>query len=114
MHDIRSTFVAGEGLQKPSLISPKQKKVAPKGPSLMAVPVARAAARVTNHRREDRLRDLTDAATITFRRKKYEVMVVNLSSLGAMIETDEIEPRIGELLHISSPTATRRGARCAG
>jgi hypothetical protein len=55
---------------------------------------------MTDSRREDRLRDLTDVATVIFRRKKHEVRVVNLSSLGAMLEVEEIEPRIGELLHI--------------
>jgi hypothetical protein len=99
MHDIRSTFVAGEGVRKPTLVAPKQKKPDAKGSSLMSIPVARTAARVTDHRREDRLRDLTDVATVTFRRKKVEVAVVNMSSLGTMIESD-IEPRIGEVLQI--------------
>jgi hypothetical protein len=100
MHDIRQAFVQGEGLRRPSIIAQKGKKAEAKGPSLTSVSVARTAARVTDSRREDRLRDLTDAATVTFRRKKHVVRVVNLSSLGAMIEADEIEPRIGELLHI--------------
>jgi hypothetical protein len=98
MHDIRSTFVAGEGLRR-SLVAAKQKKAEPKGASLTAISINRAEARITNHRREDRLRDLADAATVTFRRKKYEVTIVNLSSLGAMIQAD-IDPRIGETLHI--------------
>jgi hypothetical protein len=100
MHDIRQSFVQGEGLRRPSLIAQKAKKPEAKGPSLTSVSVARSATRMTDSRREDRLRDLADAATITFRRKKHEVKVVNLSSLGAMIEADEIAPRIGELLHI--------------
>jgi hypothetical protein len=100
MHDIRQSFVQGEGLRRPSLIAQKAKRAEAKGPSLTKVPVARTAARITDSRREDRIRDLTDTATITFRRKKHEVKIVNLSSLGAMIETDGVEPRIGELLHI--------------
>ena len=109
MHEIRSTFVAGEGLCKPTLVAPKQKKAESKGASLTAISVNRTAARITNHRREDRLRDLTDAATVTFRRKKVEVMIVNLSSLGAMIEAD-IEPRIGEILQIQFADCNR--TRC--
>jgi hypothetical protein len=109
MHDIRSTFVAGEGVHRPSLVAPKQKKAEPKGASLTAIAVNRSAARITNHRREDRLRDLTDAATVTFRRKKVQVSIVNLSSLGAMIESD-IEPRIGEILQIQFADCNR--TRC--
>ncbi len=100
MHDIRQAFVQGEGLRRPTLIAHKTKKADAKGPSLTSVAVARTAARVTDSRREERLRDLADAATITVRRKKHAVRIVNLSSLGAMIQTDGIEPRIGELLHI--------------
>ncbi len=100
MHDIRQAFVQGEGLRKPALIAQKAKRAEAKGPSLTSVAVARTAARVTDSRREDRLRDLADAVTLTFRRKKHQVKVINLSSLGAMLEVEEIEPRIGELLHI--------------
>ena len=109
MHDIRSTFVAGEGVRKPSLVAPKQKKTESKGASLTGISVNRTAARITNHRREDRLRDLTDVATVTFRRKKVGVTIVNLSSLGAMVEGD-IDPRIGEVLQIQFADCNR--TRC--
>jgi hypothetical protein len=109
MHDIRSTFLDGEGVTKPRLVAAKQKRAEPKESSLTRIAVVRSEARVTNHRREDRIRDLADAATITFRRKSVEARLVNLSSLGAMVEA-EIEPRIGEVLQIQFADCNR--TRC--
>jgi hypothetical protein len=100
MHEIRSSILsAGE---KPA--SPVARKAKPKRDGgglggLTKIAIRREEARITNQRSEDRLRDRVEQSVIYFRRRKYEVRVVNVSSRGAMIESD-IEPYIGEALDI--------------
>lgn len=99
MHEIRSTIVHGAETSGP--VASKQKRGddgAGLG-GLSKIAIKREEARTTNHRLEDRLRDVVEDGTIVFRRKKIPVKVVNVSSRGAMIEAD-IEPRIGEKLDI--------------
>jgi hypothetical protein len=66
---------------------------------LAGIPILREEARRTNQRREDRHLNLVDGAVITFRRKRIEVEVINISSHGVMIDSD-IEPRLGERVEI--------------
>jgi hypothetical protein len=111
MHEIRSSILSGEG--KPALVARKKGGGSDNGAGLgglTGVRVKRVEARTTNQRGEDRLRDLVQTSTIVFRRRKYEVSVVNVSSRGAMLETD-IEPRIGEEIEIQFSTQNR--TRCA-
>lgn len=98
MHEIRSAIVSGEGLRPNGPVA-KKKPAAPKGAGLTAIAVKREESRLTNQRREDRHRNILENATVYFRRRKYEVPVVNVSSGGVMIETD-IEPWIGEGVEI--------------
>ena len=111
MHEIRSSILSGQG--KPALVARKKGSRSDNGASLgglTGVQVKRAEARTTNQRSEDRLRDLVQTSTVTFRRRKFEVDVVNVSSRGAMIESD-IEPRIGEQIDIEFSTQNR--TRCS-
>jgi hypothetical protein len=113
MHDIRSAYVPGEGIRKQPLVAAKKNRREDDrklGASLTAVPVKRQETRLTDTRAADRLRDAVEAATITFRRRKHEVPVINVSPGGAMIESD-LDPRIGERLDIQFADCNR--TRCS-
>jgi hypothetical protein len=113
MHEIRSAYVPGEGVRKQPLVATKKNRRADDkkvGASLAAVPVKREESRLTDTRAADRLRDAVESATITFRRRKYEVPVINVSPGGAMIES-ELDPRIGERLDIQFADCNR--TRCS-
>lgn len=73
---------------------------------LTAIAIPRQEARRTNQRRDGRHSNLVNSATITFRRKRLEVEVLNVSAHGVMIRTD-IEPRVGERLDIQFPDCNR-------
>jgi hypothetical protein len=108
MHELRSSILSGEA--KPSLV---RKKAAPASAAglggLDKVRVKRSETRTTNQRTEDRVRDLVQSSTILFRRRKIGVSVVNVSSRGAMIESD-IDARIGEAIEIQFSEQNR--TRC--
>lgn len=111
MHELRSSILSGEG--KPALVARKKGSASDSGlglGGLTGVRVKRVEARTTNQRAEDRVRDLVQTSTVTFRRRKYEVAVINVSSRGAMLES-EIEPRIGEQIEIQFSTQNR--TRCS-
>ncbi|MDP8913894.1 MAG: PilZ domain-containing protein [Pseudomonadota bacterium] len=101
MHGVRSAILSGEGVHPATPVAAvKKKKSDPAArTSLTAIAVKREESRLTNQRREDRHRDIFEEATIHFRRRKYQVPVINSSASGVMIEAD-IEPRIGEALQI--------------
>jgi hypothetical protein len=110
MHEIRSTILSGD--EKPSTpIACKAKSRREGGGlgGLSKIAIRREEARVTNQRSEDRHRNVVAGSVITFRRRKHEVRVVNVSSRGAMIEA-ELEPRIGEKIDIQFTPDTR--TRC--
>jgi hypothetical protein len=109
MHEIRSSILSGEG--KPSLVARKKggANAAAGLGGLDKIKVKRAETRTTNQRTEDRVRDLVQSSTVVFRRRKYEVSVVNVSSRGAMIESD-IDPRIGEAIEVQFSEQNR--TRC--
>ena len=99
MHEMRS-ILAGGGTRE-TLASKKTSSLnQSKGASLTGIAIVREESRKTNQRREDRHLHLADRAVIQFRRKRLEVTVVNVSACGVMIESD-IEPRVGERIHIS-------------
>ena len=100
MHEIRSSILGDDKAASPVARKSKPKRDADGGlGGLTKIAIRREEARVTNQRAEDRLRDRVEQSIIHFRRRKYVVRVVNVSSRGAMIESD-IEPRIGEPLDI--------------
>ncbi|MGZ8999138.1 MAG: PilZ domain-containing protein, partial [Allosphingosinicella sp.] len=99
MHEIRSSILAGDANPTTIARKGKSKREGAGLGGLSAIAIRREEARVTDQRGEDRLRDRIEQSTIHFRRRKHVVRVVNVSSRGAMIESD-IEPRIGEALDI--------------
>lgn len=111
MHDIRSSFVAGEGLRKESPVARKQNKSRDESlaGSLTGISIPRSESRTSNHRSEDRRPDLVDVATLTHRRRKLQVKVVNVSSMGAMVRSDE-EAFIGECVDIQFADCNRTRA----
>jgi hypothetical protein len=103
MHEIRSIVTAPQGRQ---LIAPKKKKPAAGAGSLSAIAIQREEVRRSDQRREDRHPRLQDGVVVTFRRKKHEAQLVNISSHGAMIACDVV-PRIGENLTVQIDDTNR-------
>jgi hypothetical protein len=100
MHEFRTAILAGDVKSAPGPIAKKERcRRGSAGATLIDIAIAREERRKTNQRREDRFHGAVDRATITFRRKKTLVKVVNVSSGGVMIETG-IQPRIGETIAI--------------
>lgn len=99
MHEIRSTILSGE--EKPATpVASKAKRGGEGGlGGLTRIAIKREETRVTNQRAEDRLRDVVEETMMIFRRKKMNVRVINVSSRGAMLETD-VEARIGEKIDV--------------
>lgn len=67
--------------------------------SLCTIKIARQATRTSNQRAEARRPAADEETIIRFRERNYRVELVNISSTGAMIESD-IEPFIGEPIQI--------------
>ena len=104
MNEFRSMVFKGESREivvKKNDGRPRQKPNA-----LSDIAVVRQETRKTNQRREDRLLNVVDRAVITFRRKHIEVDVINASSFGVMIKAD-IEPKVGERIHIQFQDCNR-------
>jgi hypothetical protein len=100
MHEIRTSILSG--VEKPA--TPIARKTKPKAEAaslcgLTKIAIKRTEARITNQRSEDRLRDVVEESTMVFRRRKYQVRVINVSSRGAMIESD-LDARIGERIDV--------------
>lgn len=92
-----------EGARGPGLLAKRapRRAAAPveEGPSLAALAIPRTETRTSNQRAEDRHLNLAERAEVRFRKRSYDVAVVNVSRHGAMIEAP-IEPRIGEKMQI--------------
>lgn len=96
MHEIRTSILSG--VEKPATPIARKTKPSTDAASLgglTKIAIKRTEARITNQRSEDRLRDVVEESTMVFRRRKYQVRVINVSSRGAMIESD-LDARIGE------------------
>jgi hypothetical protein len=98
MHEVRSLLENGG---RRDLVAKKggERAGQRRAGGLAAIAIPRQECRRTDQRREDRHVNLVDRAAITFRRRKIEVGVVNVSTHGVMIESD-IEPRLGERMEI--------------
>lgn len=100
MHEFRSAILSGD---VKSALDPTARKERCRrgngGLSLIDIAIPREERRSTDQRREDRFHGMVERATITFRRKKSLVKVVNVSAGGVMIES-AILPRIGEEIAI--------------
>ena len=96
MHELRTAIISGDVRSAQGPVARKE-NCRRKGPgaTLVDIEIAREERRRTNQRREDRFAGAVERATLTFRRKKSLVPVVNISGGGVMIESG-IMPRIGE------------------
>jgi hypothetical protein len=100
MHDLRSSILSGAAAERPATpVAPKKAKSSGGLGGLTAIAVKRQETRITNQRCEDRLRDIVEETVMVFRRKKMPVRVVNVSSRGAMVQSDA-EARIGEKIDL--------------
>jgi len=107
MHELRSTILSGEARAASPVARKAKARSEPQGSGGLArIAIKRTEARVTDQRLEDRHFGIVERSTIVFRRRRYEVDVINVSSRGAMIAAD-IEPRIGEKLDIFFAEASR-------
>lgn len=103
MHKLRATILSGEG--HPVVTTAVPKRPAALGASLAAIPVKRETTRMTHQRSGDRLPGIMASTTFAFRRARHEAAVLNLSSDGAMIETD-VELPIGARVAMTLPDGT--------
>jgi hypothetical protein len=55
---------------------------------------------------EERHEGVVESAVIWFRGKPHPVPVLNISTRGTMIESD-LEPRLGETVHVEFPECSR-------
>jgi hypothetical protein len=100
MNEFRSALRNGEVPSSSGPLTAKERCRRQGGEvSLVGISIAREERRRTNQRREDRFAGIVDRATITFRRKKSLVPVVNVSASGLMIES-AILPWIGETIDV--------------
>ena len=98
MHEFRIAILNGEPPASPAPGARKDRcRRQSTEPTLVDIPIPRQERRKTNQRSEDRFLNVVERATITFRRKKLLVRIVNVSGSGVMIESN-IVPRIGEVI----------------
>jgi hypothetical protein len=98
MHELRTAILSGDVKSAPGPVARKEgcrRRREKSGATLADIAIAREERRQTNQRREDRFQNAVERATLTFRRKKSLVRVVNISGGGLLIESG-IMPRIGE------------------
>ena len=97
MHEFRTAILNGEAPASQGLSHKERCRRQSAEPTLVDIPIPRQERRKTNQRSEDRFLNVIERATITFRRKKLLVRIVNVSGSGVMIESN-IVPRIGEVI----------------
>ena len=96
MHELRTAIISGDVRSAQGPVARKERcRRSRSGTTLVDIEIAREERRKTNQRREDRFHGAVERATLTFRRKKSLVPVINISGGGVMIESG-IMPRIGE------------------
>jgi len=100
MHEFRSTIRSGGQAPTPIARKDKGRREGEGLGGLTKISIRREETRVTDQRGEDRHFNVVEDCQITFRRRKLTVRVVNVSSRGAMIQADGLEPRIGEQFDI--------------
>ena len=98
MHELRRAILTNEVAAYRDPLNRKE-RCRRAGESLATIAIPREERRATNQRREDRFPEVHERATLTFRRKKSLVRVVNVSRSGAMVECG-IMPWIGETIAI--------------
>ena len=93
MNSFRSAILKGQSADPANPLVSQKKGKDSDGQHLTSVGIPRDATRSADHRDGDRHRLSAETATVLFKRRKYEVELVNLSGGGAMIRS-EIKPRL--------------------
>jgi hypothetical protein len=93
MNKFRSAILGGSAVVPSTPIVHSKSGGKAEGDRLVSVEISRDAARSADHRDEDRHRLARETATISYKGKKLEADLINLSGGGAMIEAD-ISPRL--------------------
>ena len=98
MHEFRSNLLRGAGAEGPIMSAkPGRNRTGKEG--LAGVTIRREESRRSDQRAEERHLNVVDQATLRYRRRAYEVSVLNVSSRGIMIASD-LGPRIGARMDI--------------
>jgi hypothetical protein len=98
VHEIRSTVIRGE--RRVPLASKRSDAAARPGDGgLAGIRIKREESRRSDQRREPRHVNVIDRAGLRYQRKVHEVAVLNVSSRGAMVES-ELVPNIGARVEI--------------
>jgi len=93
MNTIREQILNGELRERRSLLGTKRKKGADADAGLTSVEITREEARTTHMREDDRHRLTDQQVRVKYKRKNYDVELVNLSGGGAMI-SGAFEPKL--------------------
>lgn len=93
MNEFRSQIFGGRRSSKDRLLGKKRPRGAMVEAGLQSVTVPRSESRTSDTRGADRHRLSDERVTLTHRRKKHEVELVNLSGGGAMV-AGEFSPRL--------------------
>jgi hypothetical protein len=93
VHEIRSALIRGER-RGPLATKASNAAAAARDGSLAGIRIRREETRRSDQRREPRHLNVVDEAVLRYQRKPYDVVVLNVSSRGAMVESDLV-PNIG-------------------
>lgn len=99
MNKFRSAILGGGNVAPSSPLVAAKRGGKADGDKLDSVAIARDAGRSADHRDDDRHRLARETAAITYKNKKFDVDLVNLSGGGAMIEA-AIEPRLWDRIDL--------------
>ncbi len=112
MNNLRSTIVGGRTPAPTSPLVTVKKGSTVEGDNIGTIPIERNAVRSANHRDDDRHRLAREIALVTYKDKRFDVDLVNLSGGGAMIEAS-IKPRLWDRvdLHLGEGSAIECAVR---
>ena len=99
MHDLRSSLIRGERRDPVARKAAAAVERRGKDGSLTGITIRRQESRRSDQRHEPRHVDVLDSAMLRQQRRTVEVPVLNLSSRGAMVQSD-LTPAIGARLMI--------------
>src|SRR3712207_534349 len=105
MNEFRSQVFRGPRASKDELLGTKRPRGARAEAGLQSVPVARTETRKSDTRGGDRHRLTGERVTVSHRRKRHTVELVNLSGGGAMLAGD-FAPRLWDRLQLNLAEGT--------
>lgn len=93
MNNFRSAVLGGRTVAPATPLVTLKKGGGTESDSIASVQIERNSARITDHRDDDRHRLERETAVVTYKKKRFDANLVNLSGGGAMIEA-AIAPRL--------------------